>query len=373
MESLKKGYYIHFDARRTPGVAKKIDMQINEFRKELEIEEINIPAREVPFLRRLRRLLPGGAIERDYQSALEEMENPDYIYVRRTTADKRYVDFFRTVKKRWPGCKVLVEIFTYPYDRDEFLRPAAWPYYFKEKYQRKNLAEYVDRYITYSEDKVIFGVPTIRTGNGILVDSVKLPQLQKKEDDALHLIAVAFMQKHHGYERLIKGMHEYYQKGNRRKVVCHLVGDGPEKPGYEKLVKKYGLEDKVIFYPTTLGDRLDEIYEGCEIAVSAIGVYKDGIDRENSLKTREYMAKGFPMITGCKVDGLGSDYPFVCQFPNDASPVDIEKVLVFYDKLLEKYSRKEIRQTIRSFVKNTADMPIVMKEIIDFIKSQGKQ
>ena len=372
MESIKKGYYIHFNAKITPGVQKKIDMQVEELGRHLIISELNILPEEVSFPRRLRRLLPGGAVERSYKAALENMENPDFIYVRRTTADKSYVDFFRIIKKKWPNCKVLIEIFTYPYDKDEFMRLLTWPYYFKEIYQRKKLVQYVDRYITYSEDEVIFGIPTIRTGNGILVDRVKLPRAEERADDTVSLIAVAFMQKHHGYERVIKGLHDYYKKGNIRKVVCHLVGDGPEKQGYRKLVQKYGLEEKVFFYPTMVGENLDRAYEKGDIAISAIGVYKDGLERENSLKTREYMAKGFPMITGCKVDGINEEYPFVCQFSNDTSPVDIEKVLAFYDGLCRKYSKKEMQQTIRSYVKKIADMPVVMKPIIDFINSQEK-
>lgn len=366
---MKKGYYIHFNAKITPGVAKKIDMQVNEFRKSAEISEINILPQEVSLIKRLRRLLPGGAIERSYQEAFGQMDKPDFIYVRRATADKNYVDFFRAVKEKWPDCKVIIEIFTYPYDKDEFKRLLTWPYYFKEKYQRRRLAGYVDRYVTYSEDKVIFGVPTIQTGNGILVDSVKLPQPDKRKDDAVHLIAVAFMQKHHGYERVIKGLYEYYRKDNKRRVVFHLIGDGPEKKAYQKLVQKYKLENQVIFYPTLTGEKLDKAYEKGDIAISAIGVYKDGINRENSLKTREYMAKGFPMVTGCKVDGLSNDYPFECRFPNDASPIDIEKVLLFYDKLCQEYSAEEMQQKIRSYVKKIADMPVVMKAIVDFIES----
>ena len=125
----------------------------------------------------------------------------------------------------------------------------------------------------------------------------------------------------------------------------------------------------MVFYATMVGEKLDEAYEKGDIAVSAIGVYKDGLDRENSLKTREYMAKGFPMITACNVDGINEKYQFVCRFSNDASPIDIEKVLIFYDALCRKYVKKEMRQLIRNYVKEIADMPIVMKAIIDFINS----
>lgn len=366
---MKRGYYIHFEAKRTPGVARKINMQIAELQKSAVMEEIEIKSLPVSFLRRLSRFLPGGAIDRSYEDALKQLDHPDFIYVRRATADRHYVNFFQEVKRRWPSCKIIIEIFTYPYDRDEFRRLLTWPYYFKEVYNRKKLVGIVDRYVTYSEDDEIFGIPTIRTGNGIVVDQVPVPAIRHRKDQSIHLIAVAFMQKHHGYERLIKGLHAYYQNDNTRKVICHLIGDGPEKEYYRKLTAKYGLEDLVRFYPTTTGDALDRLYEEGDVAVSAIGVYKDGIDRENSLKTREYMAKGFPMVTGCRVDGLGSNYPYVCQFPNDATPIDICRVVDFYDALLAKESREEIQTTIRNYVKKIADMPVVIKPIVDYIEN----
>lgn len=367
---MKNGYYIHFDAKLTPGVQKKIDMQVQELKKHFIVNEINVLSEKVCLAKRLLRLLPGGAIDRTYSQALDAMDSPDFIYVRRATADRFYVDFFRSIKKRWPACKIMIEIFTYPYDKDEFMKMSAWPYYFKERYNRKRLIKYIDRYVTYSGDRMIFGIPTIQTGNGIVVDNVKLPTISKRENDEVNLIAVAFMQRHHGYERVIKGMYQYYQKSGLRNVVCHLVGNGPEKEKYIKLVRKYGLENRVKFYPTLLGDDLDLIYEKGDIALSALGCYKDGVDRENSLKSREYMAKGFPMISCCKVDGLDKEYPFLYQLSNDSQPVDIEKILQFYDKLLSKYSKNEIQQKVRAYVKEIADMLIVMQPIIDFINEQ---
>lgn len=366
-KKMKKGYYIHFEARATAGVSKKIDMQITELSKYFTIDEINIRSRKVSIIKRLRRLLPGGAVDRTYDDAIREMSNPDFVYIRRTTADKNYLKFLAEIKRRWRTCKIIVEIFTYPYDRDEFMRWTTWPYYFKEKYQRKRLSQYIDRYVTFSEDKIIFDTPTIQTGNGVFVDDIKIPNNIGQDNNAVNLIGVAYMQKHHGYERVIKGLYAYYKEGNTRKVICHLVGDGPEKRRYQKLVKKYGLTENVIFYPTLIGEDLDRVYEQGDVAISALGVYKDGINRENSLKTREYMAKGFPMVVGCKVDGIDETFPFVCQFPNNSSPIDIKNLLAFYDDLCQKYTKKEMQNMIRDYVKRVADMPIVMKPIIDYI------
>lgn len=365
---MKNGYYIHFDAKRTPGVAKKIDMQVNEFSRHYRMQEINIRALEVSCAERMCRLLPGKSIARTYKEALEQIDEPAFIYVRRTTADKSYRLFFREIKKRWPKCKAIVEIFTYPYDKDEFFRLMSWPYYFKEIHNRPKLVNYIDRYVTYSKDKEIFHIPTIQTGNGIAVDQVKMPDRDWQDNGEIHLIAVAFMQKHHGYERVIKGMRAYYSKHPNSRIILHLVGDGPEKKNYQKMTAKYGLEKEIIFYPTMVGEELDKVYAKADIAISALGVYKDGLNRENTLKTKEYMAKGFPMITGCQVDGIQEGYPFVYEFTNDATPIDMDRVVQFYMDLRQKYKKREMQYEIRNYVKKIADMSVVMQPIIEYIE-----
>ena len=125
----------------------------------------------------------------------------------------------------------------------------------------------------------------------------------------------------------------------------------------------------VIFYPTTLGDHLDEIYEKGDIALSSLGWYKDGVKVENTLKSREYLAKGFPVIACCKVRGIKDKFPFAYKVPNNPSPINIEEILQFYDALLEKYTINEMQTQIREYAKNEVDMPVVMNSIIEFIEN----
>ena len=368
---MKKGYYIHFDARRSPGVAKKIDMQMRELAKHFEMKEINISARQVSTAERFLRLLPGGTIARTYTEAISEIENPDFLYIRRSTADKQYVQFYHDCKKKWPACKILTEIFTYPYDRDEFMRLLAWPYFFKESHNRKRLPLYIDRYITFTLEEEIFGIPTIRTGNGIDVANVKMPHKKQWNPNEIHLIAVAFMQKHHGYERVLKGMRDYYTQDVDKTIYLHLVGDGPEKGRYRKMVRKYHLEEYVSFYPTTIGDALDALYEKGDIALSALACYKDGADRESSLKSREYMAKGFPMVVGCEVTGLENEYPYVCHFPNNGTTISMTEIIRFYNQLMENQPREEMMREIREKVRSFADMSIVMEPVVAYIEGNS--
>lgn len=368
---MKKGYYIHFQGRSSIGVSKKIDMQMEEFLKNYDMKELEVQTPERTLLQRVLGLFPTASIARDYDQKLEELESPDFIYVRRTVADRAYLRFWKNIKQKYPACKLIIEIFTYPYDKDDFAKWNAWPFYIKELLYRGNLKKYVDRFVTYSDDKEIFGVPTICTTNGVQVESIEIVKGEYRENK-ITLLGVAYMQRHHGYERIIEGMRKYYQnEGNRYTVELLLVGDGPEKAKYQELVRKYGLQDYIKFYPTMSGKELDEMYDNSDIALASFGMYKLGIyEKLGALKTRECLAKGMPLITGCEIDVLGDDYKYVRNFPNNAQDVSIEEIISFYEGFKQDNpDKKVIAGKIREFAVEHVSMKSVMQPVIDYIES----
>lgn len=368
---MKKGYYIHFGGRESIGVSKKIDMQMEEFRKYYDMEELEVvtPVRSLP--ERILGLFPTMSIRREYEQALEQLEQPGFLYVRRTVADRAYLNFWKRIKAKYPQCKIIIEIFSYPYDKDDFGKWNAWPFYFKELLYRPRLKRYVDRFVTYSEDDEIFGIPTLRSTNGVDVESIRqiAGQFAPKK---LRMIAVAFMQRHHGYERIIEGMKQYYAgKGaGEYQVELNLVGDGPEKPMYQELVQKYHLEEHVHFYPTLVGEELDALYDESDIALVSFGMYKVGyFGKMMALKSRECLAKGMPLLTGCEIDVLDKEYPYAKTFSNDDSVVDIEQVIAFFEQIKEKAKDKhDLSDKIRKFAFEHVSMEAVMRPVIGFIE-----
>ena len=370
---MKNGDYIHFQGRTSIGVSKKIDMQLKEFRRFYDMEEKEVETVPRNLFQRILGLFPTASIGRDYKKALDSMEQPDFIYARRTVADRAYVNFWKEIKKKYPGCKIIIEIFTYPYDKDDFGKWNAWPFYIKEIIYRRKLKKYVDRFVTYSDDDVIFGVPAIKTMNGIDVGSFK-PVSGRHRGEGVGLLAIAYMQKHHGYERIIKGMETYYHGNPKREVILYMVGDGPEKKKYVELAEKYSLTDYIRFYPTLKGEKLDEMYEYADVALASFGMYKLGINRLSALKTREYLAKGLPIATGCPIDILDkNEYPYVCEFENGSMEVDIQKLIDFVDKI-DQHGREKVLKEIRSFAERTVDMKAAMAPIIRFIEiTEGRE
>lgn len=367
---MKKGYYLHFQGRQSVGVSRKIDMQIEEFRKFYNMEEIEIKTPARSLVQRVLGLFPTASIARDYGEALAMMDHPAFVYVRRAVADRAYVNFWKEIKDKYPNCKIIIEIFTYPYDRDDFGKWNAWPFYIKERLYRPWLKRYVDRFVTYTEDKEIFGIPTICTYNGVNVESVSKVGGASIEGQ-IHLIAVAFMQRQHGYERIIEGLRHYYDAGGtyEYRVHLHLVGDGPEKPYYQELVRKYKLETYVHFYSTMQGEELDRLYDQCDLALMAFGMYKvHFFGRMGALKSRECLAKGLPFLTGCAIDVVPENYPYARVFPNDGSVVETRDIVDFYREIKHMEPDKEqMADTIRLFAREHVSMEKVMKPIIEYI------
>ncbi len=368
-----KGYYIYFGTGSS-GVKKKIEMQIRELAKVSEIELLRVEEKKNrKIIDRFFAKFPCNPNGFDYSSLKKRIICPDYLYIRRTTADTDLISFLKYIKCKYPYCKILIEFYTFPYDKDDFNRNLIHsiinlPYFIKDHFYRREYSRCIDRIVTYSYDKVIFGVKTINTTNGIDVDSIVPVRKEFKNNNIINLVSVAQLQPHHGYERLLAGLKDYYFNKGKRKIIYHCIGDGEELSKYKRIVKRYGLEDNVIFYGKQFGDDLNHLYDIADIAISSLGLYKYGIQTISTLKTCEYLAKGLPVISGCNTSMLhNSETEFIYQFNNNNEPIDINRILAFYDSLVEKYGIS-LSEKIRSFASSNFNMPYVMKPIIDYIE-----
>lgn len=369
-EGRKRGYYIHFQGRLSVGVSKKIDMQLDEFRRYCDMQEIEVETIQRNFFQRVVGLFPTKSIARDYTNALKQVIDPDFVYIRRTVADKLYVQFMRDIKRKYPNCKIIIEIFTYPYDKDNFGKWDAWPFYIKEHIYRPELKRYVDRFVTYTQDEEIFGVPTLRTINGISLETNKLVG-GEYHSNLIRLLGVAYMQRQHGFERIILGLADYYKKNEEKPhitVELWLVGDGSEKEYYQKLVDKYKLRNYIKFFGNTVGGQLDEIYDNCDLALAAFGMYKVKIDGKiSALKTRECLARGIPLLSGSEIDVLDQNFKYALIFPNNSAPVSIDMIVDFYHKITLNKSKRQIACEIREQTADLIDIRKALEPIINYI------
>lgn len=268
------------------------------------------------------------------------------------------------------GIHAVTEIPTYPYDSEFSSYFWRQPIRFiVDKWFRHNLYRYMDAMVTFSDAKEIFGQRTINISNGVDFDSIPLHKCPSPTDHgSLHLIGVAEVHIWHAYDRLITGLGEYYRNGGQRDVIFHIVGgvhphqmyeDCVYHPGFQNIIIKYGIQDKVVFHGTLFGDELTAVFNQCQFAIGSLGRHRSGITIIKTLKNREYATRGIPFIYS-EQDSDFDHQPYVLKAPADESPIVIQQIVDFIDHFAIK--PEDIRHTVEHLA-----WKIQMQEVLDAV------
>lgn len=247
---------------------------------------------------------------------------------------------------RKAGIKVLLEIPTYPYDR-EYNRFSKRADFHIDRIFRRSLCRYVNAIVTFSNDEEIFGQRTIRISNGIDFDHIPLRKSQHDTSRELHLIGVAEIHAWHGFDRLINGLKDYYALCPEYKVYFHIVGN-PSNEQVRRTIEtplhEHHLEQYVFLHGARHGAELDELFEAADFAVGSLARHRSGIHNIKTLKNREYAARGFGFVYS-ETDDDFEQMPYILKVPADESPVDIGRLVDFFRH--QSLTPQEIRDSIR--------------------------
>jgi hypothetical protein len=320
------------------GVAQKIRAQVNALSELPAVVKLYSPEAELVWRDDdVIRRYPRGALWRKlnyaflfYGVLVNQIQNLDFVYFRYQRSSPAFLWMLSRLKKKNPGLFVCVEIPTYPYEAESIslrYKILAWGDWVSRSFLRR----YVDRIVTFSTVREIFGVSTIRISNG--VDAQSLQPLPKPQ--ALlpfRLLGLANLAFWHGYDRVIAGIASYKANGGKREIVFDIVGIGNELARLKGDALRAGLEAEVRFHGSLTGEKLTAVMTGAHVGVACIGMHR--VDKDTSdLKSREFCARGLPFLSGYCDRDFSANLPFVLQVPATDDPIDIEAVLHFYDRL----------------------------------------
>lgn len=363
-----------FSNEESDGVCKKIKMQISAFTTSGFLVDLMYINDGKTYIKRAdgsitllgsnHHLSKFGAhkLEADFL----EKEDYDFAYIRNNKADYWLIKSLKILKKN--NTPIVMEFPTYPYDKECEDDIRSRVVLFVDKLYRNKQVRYVNRAAVYSTDERIFGIKAIRIVNGIDVNNTKLPTYSD-DNSVIRILAVALMSKLQGYERVLNGLALYYKSGGDRNIQISFVGDGPALEYYKQIVTDNSLQEHVHFLGKRGGDELDKTYNNIDLGLALFGAYKIGFKVSSALKTREYLAKGIPIVTGCEIDVLkDTDFKFYCKFSDDDSLINFEKVVEFYDTIYQNENHINIQKQIRQFAFDTVDINITMKPVVDFFE-----
>ena len=270
--------------------------------------------------------------------------NIDCIYVRYTQfASPSICNLFKRIQAI--DVNTILEIPTYPYDC-EFKGTkkilGIW-----EKFWRKRLAKHINSIVTFTQIKYIWKIPTLQIKNGVDFSEIVLKRKNEVIQYKVELIAVAGIAFWHGFDRIIEGLHHYYNNKVNNKIEVHLniigKGDINVYNSLVDLVNKYSLNDYVTFYGEMYGKALDELFETADIAIGCLGCHRKNIKEVSSLKNVEYAARGIPFIYS-EINKDFDNKPYVKKEKPDDSPINIMELVEWRKNLV--IEPIEIRNTI---------------------------
>lgn len=268
----------------------------------------------------------------------------DFVYIRSNhNANIFTIHMVKQMKQE--GMKVVMEIPTYPYD-SEYEAQGISRQIFQDKIFRHKFASYLDAIVTFSDFKAIFGQRTIRISNGIDFQHIKMKDTINDTSKSLNMIGVAEIHEWHGFDRIVKGLAQYYSKPQDYIIRFHLVGyffSAQIEAEFKHIITENHMEDYIILYGKKHGEELDEIFNRCDFGIGSLGRHRVGINRIKTLKNREYAARGIPFIYS-EIDSDFEKMPYVLKAPADESPISIHDIVDFYHAL--SISPQEIRNSI---------------------------
>ncbi|MFC5541586.1 glycosyltransferase [Ureibacillus suwonensis] len=357
-------YLVYGDIKGSLGVKKKVKAQVDA----LNSLGINCDLFKVQSFpnkyRKVLQRLPYGLTYKKWIDC-EKIKDLDFLYIRKPIIDYQFIQDLKKIKKTKSNIKILLEIPTFPYDQ-ELSRFVDYPLLIKERINRKKLIEYVDRIITFSDDDEIFNIKTIKTQNGININEIKLRKISTK-DNVINLLAVASVQKWHGYDRLIKGIADYYKKNPKIEVHFYLVGDGKELPILKKLTENLNVSKYIHFEGFKSGNELDKFYNICHIGIGSLGLHRIGLTHASTLKNREYCAKGLPFIITAYDNDFPGNFKYVYKLPQNEQPINIESIIDFYKSI---YNEKNFTLKMREYAENYLSWEAKMKPVACFLEEE---
>ena len=103
------------------------------------------------------------------------------------------------------------------------------------------------------------------------------------------------------------------------------------------------------------------------MAIGSLGFQRSRLEKGSTLKAREYCARGIPFLIAYDDPDFPESFPFVFRVPLDESPIDIDKVIQWYENLSMKHP--DFSAQMRKYAEENLSWDAKMRPVINRINS----
>jgi len=203
--------------------------------------------------------------------------------------------------------------------------------------------------------------PTVVIGNGI--DIKNIDKKGKSDADPKQPLQAVFigsakLQFWHGLDKLV------YLASKLHDVIFHIIGPTMEDminvdPGIKNInnIRCHGYLDE---------ERAQGIVKKCDVGISTLSLYLNGMEEASPLKSRQYLSQGIPIIVGYKDTDLSChERPFILNIGNYEKNVEDNLDLI---KEFILRSREFDTEEIQAFAQDHLDSEAKECKRLDFFQ-----
>ena len=129
--------------------------------------------------------------------------------------------------------------------------------------------------------------------------------------------------------------------------------------------------NRIIFHGPKSGRELDQIFDETDIAVDALGRHRSGVYYNSSLKGKEYVARGIPVISAVKTElDYMPEFKYYLTLPADDTDISMDDIIAFYEKIYFHNNPNEITLSIRQQTEKKFDYKFGFEDIIRTVLCQ---
>lgn len=196
-------------------------------------------------------------------------------------------------------------------------------------------------------------------GNGINVSDYPLAK-QQELFDKFDMVFVGYIALHHGIERMFAGMRDYQGSYKLRLFIAGKSFNSSYQDYLYKLTEDYGIKDNVIWLGELSKSELDRFFDISHIAIGSLGWHRIDQPEAATLKTREYLSRGLPLVIDHKDIDIYENCEFVFKASYDEQPIKIESLISFVQNL------HVTNKDIRAFAFEKLDWKVKMQKLLEF-------
>ena len=239
----------------------------------------------------------------------------------------------------------------------------------QEKYYAKKIFQYAHSGIAVTYEIANYEMSRCKTyhvsviTNGIEIEPCHLRILHPFNGNELNMfMLLGAGASWHGIDRIIKSLECY--KGEKN-ITLDLIGHLSELD--LKLISESTVKNQITVITSVNAIDLNDLLNQYHIGIGTLSVYKKSLNEATPLKTREYVARGFPIVLGYTDTDIvnHSEFEMYCyQVPNNDSVINMDSLFQFVESV---YVDTHHPEKIRGLAFKYMDTKVKMNALLNLL------